>query len=190
MDQLILGLRVLVSLAAVLGLMWVLARRLRRGTASPKAKALSVVSRQTVGPKASVVLVDTDGRRFLLGVTEHGISVLHSGEAPAVDALVSSPVGGADREAASVRAAAPVPEAAPAPEATPGLETAPDLEVVPEAVPISRRAARHAVDPSAFDRELQRQLATGPESQPLAGSILDLDTWRQAAGALRAGRRP
>ena len=179
MDQLILGLRVLVSLAAVLGLMWVLARRLRRGAASPKAKALAVVSRQTVGPKASVVLVDTDGRRFLLGVTEHGISVLHSGEAPAVE-----PLAVAEQTRGAVRDAAPRLEAAPLREADP------DLEAVPEAVPISRRAARHAVDPSAFDRELQRQLATGPEPQPLAGSILDLDTWRQAAGALRAGRRP
>ncbi|WP_422934642.1 flagellar biosynthetic protein FliO [Sinomonas sp. P47F7] len=164
MDQLILGLRVLVSLAAVLGLMWLLARRLRRGAAVPKAKALTVVSRQAVGPKASVVLVDTDGRRFLLGVTEHGISVLHSGEAEALE-----PVG-----------------IAGSPEPSPALEPVSD----PEPTPLSRRAARHAVDPSAFDRELDRQLGNGPEAQPLAGSILDLDTWRQAAGVLRAGRRP
>jgi flagellar protein FliO/FliZ len=26
--------------------------------------------------------VDTDGKRFLLGVTEHGINVLHAGDAP------------------------------------------------------------------------------------------------------------
>jgi flagellar protein FliO/FliZ len=83
MDSLILGLRVLVSLGAVLGLMWLLHRRLRRGTGAPKAKALAVVARQSVGPKASVVLVDTDGQRFLLGVTEHGINVLHSSETPA-----------------------------------------------------------------------------------------------------------
>lgn len=83
MDSLILGLRVLVSLGAVLGLMWLLHRRLRRGTGAPKAKALAVVARQSVGPKAAVVLVDTDGQRFLLGVTEHGINVLHTSEAPA-----------------------------------------------------------------------------------------------------------
>ncbi|MGN6406562.1 flagellar biosynthetic protein FliO [Sinomonas sp.] len=83
MDSLILGLRVLVSLGAVLGLMWLLQRRLRRGTGAPKAKALAVVARQSVGPKAAVVLVDTDGQRFLLGVTEHGINVLHTSEAPA-----------------------------------------------------------------------------------------------------------
>jgi flagellar protein FliO/FliZ len=32
-----------------------------------------------------VLLVDTDGQRFLLGVTEHGINVLHSSEAPAAE---------------------------------------------------------------------------------------------------------
>jgi flagellar protein FliO/FliZ len=85
MDSLILGLRVLVSLGAVLGLMWLLHRRLRRGSGAPKAKALAVVARQSVGPKASVLLVDTDGQRFLLGVTEHGINVLHSSEAPAAE---------------------------------------------------------------------------------------------------------
>lgn len=176
MDQLILGLRVLVSLAAVLGLMWLLARRLRRGAAVPKAKALTVVSRQAVGPKASVVLVDTDGRRFLLGVTEHGISVLHSGEAEALEPVVIAESPGESPAAPPVASSVVSSTVEPVPDSEP--------------TPLSRRAARHAVDPSAFDRELDRQLGDGPEAQPLAGSILDLDTWRQAAGALRAGRRP
>ncbi|MDQ0259559.1 flagellar biosynthetic protein FliO [Sinomonas atrocyanea] len=147
MDSLMLGLRVLVSLGAVLGVMWLLYRRLRRGPAAAKGRPLSVVSRQSVGPKASVVLVDTDGKRFMLGVTEHGISVLHTAEAPA-----------------------PEPVEAEAPAAA------------------TRRAARHA---ASFDAELaaqQGRLAEQPA--PLAGSILDPGTWRLAAGALRAGRRP
>lgn len=82
MEPLVLGLRVLVSLAAVFGLMWLLHRRLRAGNPGLRARVLSVVARQAVGPKASVVLVDTDGKRFLLGVTEHGISVLHTGDVP------------------------------------------------------------------------------------------------------------
>jgi flagellar protein FliO/FliZ len=82
MDSLILGLRVLLSLGAVFGLMWLAYRRVRSGSPAARARSLSVVGRQTVGPKASVVLVDTDGKRFLLGVTEHGINVLHAGDAP------------------------------------------------------------------------------------------------------------
>ncbi|MEA5454758.1 flagellar biosynthetic protein FliO [Sinomonas sp. JGH33] len=160
MDSLILGLRVLVSLAAVLGLMWLLHRRLRRGAAPARAKALAVVSRQAVGAKASVVLVETDGRRFLLGVTEHGISVLHTAEAGARHS--------AARETGDERTTAvlPLARAVGAPDHESGLPA-----VFPG--PETRRAARRA---AAFDREL-------------AGSILDLGTWRQAADALRTGRR-
>ncbi len=85
MDSLILGLRVLVALGAVLGLIWVLQRRLLKGKAKGRRRAnttLTVVSRQTVGQKASVVVVDAGDKRFLLGVTEHAINVLHSGDVP------------------------------------------------------------------------------------------------------------
>jgi flagellar protein FliO/FliZ len=88
MDSLILGLRVLLSLGAVFGLMWLAYRRLGSGGPALKARSLNVVARQTVGPKASVVLVDTDGKRFMLGVTEHGISVLHTATAPEPEPVV------------------------------------------------------------------------------------------------------
>ena len=93
MDSLILGLRVLVALGAVLGLIWVLQRRLLKGKAKGRRRAnttLTVVSRQTVGQKASVVVVDAGDKRFLLGVTEHAINVLHSGDVP-VEIPESSP---------------------------------------------------------------------------------------------------
>lgn len=86
MDTLILGLRVLVALGAVLGLMWFLQRRIGAAKGSGRRSAgrtLSVVSRQSVGQKASVVVIDAGDRRFLLGVTEHSINVLHTGEIPA-----------------------------------------------------------------------------------------------------------
>jgi flagellar protein FliO/FliZ len=133
MDSLILGLRVLVSLGAVLGLMWLLHRRLRRGTGVPKAKALAVVARQSVGPKASVVLVDTDGQRFLLGVTEHGINVLHTGEAPAAEVVHADLVHGAGL----TQEAAPLSRRA-------------------------ARAAQNGVSATAFGRELLRQLGRQP----------------------------
>lgn len=83
MDSLILGLRVLVALGAVLGLMWILHRRLGKGTGKRRAaRDLTVVSRQGVGQKASVVVVDALGQRFLLGVTEQAVRVLHRGDIP------------------------------------------------------------------------------------------------------------
>jgi flagellar protein FliO/FliZ len=84
METAVVALRVALSLAVVFGLLWYLHRRLTRGAkARGAAVAISVVGKQAVGQKASVVVVDADGRRFVLGVTEHAITVLHDAETPA-----------------------------------------------------------------------------------------------------------
>jgi len=83
MDTLLLALRVVLSLGAVVAVLWLVQRRVTRntrgrGTADP----VKVVARRGLGQKASVVVVDTGGQRFVLGVTEHSVNVLHSAEAP------------------------------------------------------------------------------------------------------------
>ncbi|MBD8044715.1 flagellar biosynthetic protein FliO [Arthrobacter sp. Sa2BUA2] len=81
-DSAVLALRVLVSLGVVLGLLWWLQRRLIRGRASSGTEApIRVLSRQVISPKASVVVLETGGQRFLLGVTESNVNVLHTSEA-------------------------------------------------------------------------------------------------------------
>lgn len=84
MDDVLLWLRVLLSLGAVLAVLWLLQRRLLRKGRSGGGAALplEVVARQGLGQKSAVVIVETGGRRFLLGVTEQSINVLHSEEAP------------------------------------------------------------------------------------------------------------
>lgn len=80
MDTLLVGLRVVLSLAVVLGLLWVMQRRLSRGgRARGASNVVSVVGRQSLGSKASVVVVDIDGRRLILGVTEARVTVLNGG---------------------------------------------------------------------------------------------------------------
>lgn len=82
-DSAVMALRVLVSLGVVLGLLWWLQRRLVRGRASSGVEApVRVLSRQAISPKASVVVLETGGQRFLLGVTEANVNVLHTSEAP------------------------------------------------------------------------------------------------------------
>lgn len=168
MEPLVLGLRVLVSLAAVFGLMWVLHRRLRAGSPGLRARVLDVVARQSVGPKASVVLVDTDGRRFLLGVTEHGISVLHTADVPDPVTVEAEPT------------------------AAPGATLDPDPHhdaVAGDALPPT--ATRRSVKAASFEAELRRQRARAlGETGHTARSILEPATWRLAAEALRSGRRP
>jgi len=85
-SALVLGLRVLLSLAVVLGLLWFAARKMQ-GTGAvrrQRAAAMSVVSRQGLGGKAGIALVEVEGRRLLLGVSEHGVSLLAEIEATLV----------------------------------------------------------------------------------------------------------
>ncbi|CAM3314460.1 flagellar biosynthetic protein FliO [Occultella aeris] len=95
MDSLLLALRVALSLACVLGLMWFAQRRLGRARTRRHGE-LQVVARQNLGGKAQVVLLETAGSRFLLGVTEHQVSVLHTTDAPAQPVFEASLARAAD----------------------------------------------------------------------------------------------
>ncbi len=74
----VLVLRVALSLACVLGLLWWLGRRAGRSPALRRARptAIGVVARQSLGGRTSVALVEVAGRTLLLGVSEHGVSLL------------------------------------------------------------------------------------------------------------------
>jgi flagellar protein FliO/FliZ len=205
MDSLILGLRVAVALGAVLGLIWLLQRRLGKGTGRRRADAaLSVVSRQSVGQRASVVVVDAGGQRFLLGVTDHAVNVLHTGDIPEEPAEAPVPAprrGGAAGAFAQILAGAGIPAA--------HLDgaVASDGAMAADGDVASGRAATAAVaEPGAPERPLSRRSSIHRESHtrtspgrgalsasaahpPLHGSILAGSTWKQAAAALRSGRR-
>jgi flagellar protein FliO/FliZ len=211
MDALILGLRVFVALGAVLGLMWLLQRRLGKGTGRRRAdRALTIVSRQSVGQKASVVVVDASGQRFLLGVTEHAVNVLHTGDIPEEPAEAPAPAprrGGAAGAFAQILAGAGVPAAHLDGAVAPHGAVASDGAMAADGDVASGRAATAAVaEPGAPERPLSRRSSIHRESHtrtspgrgtlsasaahpPLHGSILAGSTWKQAAAALRSGRR-
>jgi len=199
MDSLILGLRVVVALGAVLGLIWVLQRRLGKGPGRRRADAtLSVVSRQSVGQRASVVVVDAGGQRFLLGVTDHAVNVLHTGDIPEepVEAADAEPRRGAAGAFAQILAAtgatgAAGPAAVPAATvpAAPGAtdDAAASVPGAPAAErPLSRRSSMHR---DGHPRTAAGRSTPGTTHPPLHGSILSGSTWKQAAAALRSGRR-
>jgi flagellar protein FliO/FliZ len=160
METAIVALRVALSLGVVLGLLWFLHRRITKGgkQRGPVA-SITVLGKQAVGQKASVVVVDADGKRFILGVTEHTITVLHGEDAPAT-------------AFAEVLTAA-VPESAGAPTAV--LEDSP-----------GHVAARAAVSEGS-QRPVEGPVEARPSGM-LAGSVLSPSTWRQAAAALGRGR--
>ncbi|MFJ7287098.1 FliO/MopB family protein [Curtobacterium sp. NPDC098951] len=175
MDTAVIVLRVALSLGVVLALMWVLHRRVAKSglvgskTKGRRSASVEVVGRQGIGGKASVVVVDVEGERLVLGVSEHGVALLTSGQAPAPElTIVTGPVTLPVRPTPSAERFGQ--ELAQQTAAAPSLpsDAAQPLPMRPR----NRRAQRAAL----------------PTAQQLQGSILSADTWRQAASALRNRR--
>ena len=216
MDTLLLALRVVLSLGAVVAVLWLVQRRVTRntrgrGTADP----VKVVARRGLGQKASVVVVDTGGQRFVLGVTEHSVNVLHSAEAPD-DADLPQ----ASREVARLRL---VGETAQPESVLPGYTqpeyAQPQAGGEAGAQAFAQMLAEARGNPDAMRRALlrgvpdsgmgspgtatsvpaTRRSAHAPAGAPqrfrerhrsssaLDGSILAPSTWKQAAAVIRKG---
>lgn len=82
MDAFLLVLRVGLSLTVVMVLLWMAQKRFSKGGRQGEETVVEVVGRRNVGQKAAVVVIESAGQRFLLGVTEHAINVLHTSDAP------------------------------------------------------------------------------------------------------------
>lgn len=180
MDDLLLGLRVAVSLAAVLGALWFLQRRLTKGAGAAgrtrrglgrRGEGIQVVSRQGIGPKAQLVVVDVEGTRYVLGVTEQGVSVIDRARAQAPDEGSGSDLVASFEKllAEAATQPAPLPPAA--------VSDAPEGDA-------SEAAADETDPPAPLRRRDRRAAQASPAADPLAGSILSPATWRHTAQAL------
>jgi flagellar biogenesis protein FliO len=217
-DTVFLALRVIVSLGAVLGALWFGHRWITKGRPGLRlpAKAISVAARQGLGAKAGVAIVEADGRRYLLGVTEHAVTVLDRLDAAAPSAptqqttlavVTTGPVPAVGRQetrVVSVVTTGPVPTerlAARAPgEGAASFEQELALAAsftaaiaVPVPAPQAPSPEVLRIEPTAGAQPLTRRAAraaeaTKPAASPLAGSILSPETWRQAAAALKRAR--
>lgn len=193
MDSVVLGLRVLVSLGAVLALIWVLQRRVKRrgGLVRAAGPALSVLGRQTLGHKASVVLLDADGQRLLLGVTEHGVSVLSTaaadgGAAPAAAAASASGSFAASLSAATAASSVALPASPSAAEAP--LAAVPRLRERRSATTVSAVPTRSAAaETPVLDLPAGTAAVTTSFSGPDHGSILLAATAPATEPAVPAG---
>ncbi|KQS17286.1 flagellar biosynthetic protein FliO [Frigoribacterium sp. Leaf186] len=203
MDTVVVGLRVVLSLGVVLALLWVLQKRLvKGGRAGTRATSqVSVVARQGVGAKASVVVVDVEGERLVLGVTESSVTVLAAADRPVdAGALTLVPEPRVDDVAPEAQEARVTPIAPVAFASVLSAESAAVRDELParhvDATPLDstpaellrpRGAARRAA--ASRPRDLaERRSGRGRAAKSIEGSILAPDTWRQAAAALRSGR--
>lgn len=178
-DALGLLLRVAGSLAAVVGLVWMVRRgMLRSGGNRARAAvgSISVLARQQLSGRASVVLVQVGTTGLVLGVTDTSVAVL--AQRP-VDELLARPSEPAPTPSGTVASRPLRPRPRPArtvrrePVALPSaLPTTPPT--TPAVVPQQRRP----LEPASLGP------ATPPG--PLAGSALSPATWAQAVDVLRA----
>jgi flagellar protein FliO/FliZ len=181
-DTLFVALRVIVSLGVVVGLLWMVQRRVTKGSKRVRAnKLVNVVTRQGIAQKASVVVVDMGGQRFLLGVTEHSVTVLSSADVPVPEALEG-----------------PVPEAleGPVPEALEGATTKVASRTSATGPVSATGATGFAAALTAAKKNPLPTNFTGfdpktgqPRRGALDGSIISPATWRRAASALRSSSK-
>ncbi|WP_231589666.1 FliO/MopB family protein [Microbacterium sp. Ag1] len=154
----------MLSLAAVLGVLWFLQRRVARTQARRRdSEAITVLGRQGVGPKAQIVVIQTEDARYVLGVTEHGVNV--------VDRL---PVKRTDTSEER-------PRPAWSPATTEAASDAAEFDRI-----LAAAALTESTDIPPESSAPQRRVRH--RNDPLRGSILSPETWRQTAEAIRRTR--
>lgn len=84
MDTVALVGRLLVSLAAVLGLMWLLARRVKRPARGKSSRLIDVLGRQQLSRTSSVTVVRVMDQALILGVTDGQVTVIGEADLDAV----------------------------------------------------------------------------------------------------------
>lgn len=166
MDLAVTALRVAASLAAVLGIMWLLYRTMRRRGAGAGLDAgrFAVVGRQSLGRTSGVTVLRVGDEALVLGVTEQSVQLL--ARTPLSAVLEPEPV----------RPAVTVPAPREVGEDGDGGAVAAALEGEP------RGWGRRKVLSSTTG-------STSPTSQrsssPLAGTALSPATWTQALDVIR-----
>lgn len=180
MDEVFTVLRVVVSLAVVVGVIWFVQRKfVRTARTKSRRRPIALIARQSVGRNSSVAVVEFRGKEFLLGVTEHGISVLDA--APSADQSVDTEKDTTpDEGEPTVKAIRPVTRRASS------KQFAAVLTGIEAPAPEVQRVARTRTRvPDALAASLKRP---APGSPPLAGSILSGATWKQAFSAMKGER--
>lgn len=193
---LVLVLRVALSLACVVGLIWLASRKLggARGRRKLTAPEMQVVSRQVFGRHSGVAVLAVGNRRLLVGYGEQQVTMLTE-LAPVADTAPHAAPGhshadshGAHGASASGGGSVAARRVGPATALSAVPAPRPDLDI--DAVLAQARidATRVAPADRAGAAAVAAEPAVAPEPAamgPLDGSILSPATWRRAVGALQ-----
>ncbi|WP_345711521.1 flagellar biosynthetic protein FliO, partial [Kineococcus glutinatus] len=163
METLAVLARMSVSLVAVLGLMWLIARRMRRSrSAGAAGSGLAVLERTSIGHKAGVAVVRVGDRALVVGVTEQQVSLLSE---LALDAVLPTAADGED--STGVREVE-VPD-------SPGALASPAFAA----------ALAAQTDGTATTGQAAPQLVGAAAGSALTGSAVSPATWAKAYAVIR-----
>jgi flagellar protein FliO/FliZ len=167
------GARLLVSLAVVLGLMWLAARVLRRKAGVGSGDTIKVLGRTQLARGSAVTVIQVSDRVLVLGVTEQRVSLLH-------DADLSSFVTA--EPAKTTAAATPIlPWSTPASSGVSAPMSGPMSG--PASAPVSSPVLSPVLSP--VPSEGPSAEAAPERAGALHGSVLSPRTWRQTVDVLR-----
>ncbi len=128
-------------------------------------RAINVVAKQSLGSKANLVVVETEGSRFVLGVTEHNVSVIASSKTVSF--------------AGAMAAATPSAKAqAPARPGSPKGEPSPTVKTAPKTPPAKPRVAE-AKPSKSEETEPTPQASVGKPG--FVAAMASTQTWKAAA---------
>lgn len=174
-----LTLRLIVSLAIVIGLLLLLARFGARKFKGSNDALVHVVHRQPLSRTSAVAVVTVGSRVLVLGTTEQQVSVLAELDPEELDELGA----GEEAELTGLTEVSFLP--LPVVEAGSGTHrSVADLEEVTRRAREDAARARTSKLPGSH-RAAPSGRAAAPAQGALAGSILSAQTWRQAFNAAR-----
>lgn len=160
-----LTVRLIASLAVVVGLMLLLARLVGKRYGTRAGSPVQVLHRQSLSRSASVAVISVAGRVLVVGSTDQQVSLLTE--------LDPDELGAPDDLGA---------EAAPAPVATPTLLPA-AAPVVAAPDPADRPRPASTLARRGSHRATPASRRTTADNGALAGSVLSPQTWREALAA-------
>jgi flagellar biosynthetic protein FliO len=155
--------RMLISLAVVLGFMWLIARRMKRPGRVGNGDLMDVLSRRQLSRTASVAVVRVLDQALVIGITDGQVSLIGETDLAAAQQAVQS--GSPARR--SPRPGRPTPKPSP--------RIGPDGRIL---------TAPAAVAPAAEPAVVALTAPAG-RRPVLAGSALSPATWRQTVDSLR-----